>query len=141
MKVLFYKDNLFGRMRTHISCGNGEIMDERIKVLEDLGCDIEGAMERFLEDEEFYLECYDKVIIDPCFEELKEALDAHDLKRGFECAHTLKGVLSNLGLTSLYNIIFEMVETLRAGSEEDLLGKYQILMAERAKYPSNGIKR
>lgn len=116
-------------------------MEDRIKILQDLGCDLKGAMERFLDDEEFYLECYEKVIADPCFFELKEALEAHDVKRGFECAHTLKGVIANLGLTSLYDIIYEIVEVLRTGSEEDLLEKYQILMKERQKYPKNGINR
>lgn len=115
-------------------------MEAKIKTLEELGCDIEGAMDRFLEDEEFYIECYDKVIHEPCFEKLENALKEHDIQSAFEYAHILKGLLANLGLTSLFAIVCEIVEVLREKDDEGLLEKYQLLMKEREKYPQNGIK-
>lgn len=109
-------------------------MSDRLDKLSALGCDVQGAMERFLEDEEFYFECYDKVLVDPGFDALKAALEAHDIKKGFDCAHTLKGVLANLGMNSLYDIVVEIVEPLRAGTDTGLMDKYNELMTERDKY-------
>lgn len=35
-------------------------MSNRLEKLAALGCDVTGAMDRFLNDEEFYFSCYDK---------------------------------------------------------------------------------
>lgn len=102
-------------------------MEERLLKLRKLGCDVDGAMNRFLGDKEFYFECFDELMIDPGFEELKKALDRHDIAAAFENAHTLKGVLSNLGLLSLSGQMGQIVDTLRSGSEEGLITKYQEL--------------
>jgi Hpt domain. len=102
-------------------------MEERLLKLKNLGCDIDGAMNRFLGDKEFYFECFDELMKDPGFEELKTALEKHDIDMAFENAHTLKGVLSNLGLAPLSEQMGQIVETLRFGSEEGLLKKYQEL--------------
>lgn len=109
-------------------------MDRRLKELESWGCDITGAMERFLDDEAFYFECYEQGLEDAGFGLLKEALDAHDVRLAFEYAHGLKGVIANLGLTSLHIIISDIVEPLRAGREDGLLQKYQELIKERDRY-------
>jgi len=98
------------------------------------GCNIDEVMERFLDDEEFYFECYTQAMEDPCFLQLEEALQKHDIKKGFESAHTLKGLIANLGLASLFRIISEIVEPLRAGTDEGLLEKYQELLEERDRY-------
>lgn len=109
-------------------------MDSKIEDLKALGCDIEEALSRFLEDESFYLECLEQVIYDENFQRLQRALENHQGQQAFDCAHTLKGLFANLGLTSLSAIMEEIVEPLREGREEDLLGKFQTLMAEREKY-------
>lgn len=109
-------------------------MNKRLAELKAWGCSIDEAMERFLDDEEFYFECYAQALEDPCFSMLGEALKQHDMKRSFENAHTLKGVIANLGLTSLLHIVSEIVEPLRAGTDEGLLEKYQELLGEREKY-------
>ena len=109
-------------------------MDGRLIELKAWGCNIDEVMERFLDDEEFYFECYAQAMEDPCFSQLKEALEKHDIKRGFESAHTLKGLIANLGLISLLHIISEIVEPLRAGTYEGLLDKYQELLKERDRY-------
>ena len=80
-------------------------MDSRLEELRSWGCNIDEVMERFLDDEEFYFECYTQAMEDPCFPQLEDALKKHDIKKGFENAHTLKGLIANLGLTSLFHII------------------------------------
>lgn len=109
-------------------------MDKRLVELESWGCDIEGAMRRLLDDEEFYFVCYEQVLEDDGFELLRKALEKHDIKHSFEYAHSLKGIIANLGLTSLYHIISEIVEPLRAGTDEGVMEKYQGLMQERERY-------
>ena len=109
-------------------------MSGKTDELKKLGCNLEEAMERFLNDEDFYFECYNEVVVDPCFERLGEALEQHNVKAAFEYSHNLKGVTANLGLTSLVNQLVEIVEPLRQGSDEGLLPLYQNLMMEREKY-------
>ena len=59
----------------------GRSMDGRLIELKAWGCNIDEVMERFLDDEEFYFECYAQAMEDPCFSQLKEALEKHDIKR------------------------------------------------------------
>jgi len=103
-------------------------MDAKIEKLRDWGCNVNDAMERMLDDEEFYIECLETVAEDENYALLKKALDSHDASRAFDCAHTLKGVLANVGLTPMYDKIVEIVEPLRRKSDEDLSGKYAELM-------------
>jgi chemotaxis protein histidine kinase CheA len=109
-------------------------MDKRLTKLRAMGCDVDGAMERFLEDEAFYFECYDKAMQDPCFDLLEEDLENHDVKSAFENAHTLKGVIGNLGLTPLLEMMTQIVEPLRVGEDEGMIEKYQEFIAAREEY-------
>lgn len=45
--------------------------------------------------------------------------------------HTLKGVLANLGLTPIYDIVVRIVEPLRAKSAEGVMEEYEKLLAAR----------
>lgn len=109
-------------------------MSKLTEQLELMGCDMEGALNRFLNDEEFYEECYGDVLVDPAFGKLKEALEAKDAETAFQCAHTLKGVISNMGLTSMYDIIIRIVEPLRNGNAENLMPIYDELMKDFERY-------
>lgn len=104
-------------------------------VLEQLaakGCDIEAAMARTLNDEDFLLECIVMVIDDAGFATLGSCLEANDVTGAFESAHSLKGICANTGLTPLVTIVSDMTETLRAGSLEGVSERYQELMDEHA---------
>lgn len=50
---------------------------------------------------------------DSNFEILKKSIKNKNYEEAFSSAHTLKGVLSNFGLTPLYNKVVEIVEPLR----------------------------
>ena len=52
-------------------------------------------------------------------------------RQAFECAHTLKGMLANMGLTPLYDIVVRIVEPLRAGETAGLLPACDELLAAR----------
>lgn len=86
-----------------------------IEKLENWGCDVDGAMDRFLGETELYHDCLQAVTADGALTELKTALEAGNVKNAFEAAHTLKGVLANLGVTPMYEIVVKLVEPLRSG--------------------------
>lgn len=90
-----------------------------IEALERFGANTQEGLGRCLGDEGFLLTLVKTVPKDANFEGLRQAVEAGDLQRGFECAHALKGVLGNLALTSLYEPICTITEALRAGEERD----------------------
>lgn len=93
-------------------------MNAKLVQLERWGCDVKGALPRFLNDEEFMLECIVQVSQDPAFDELGRSIEAGKTKEAFDAAHTLKGIIANTGLTPLLVIIVAIVELLRRGSTE-----------------------
>lgn len=103
-------------------------MEGIFEELEEWGCDITGAMGRFLDDTELYLTCLDTVIYDKAFEKLGMALAEENVKEAFDSAHTLKGVFANMGLTPMLRIVECLVEPLREGSMEDLMPDYHRLL-------------
>ncbi len=90
-------------------------MSMLLDALREWNCDVEGALERFVWDEELYTECLNTVLEDETFKELGTALEQNRIDDAFDFAHTLKGVLANMGLTPLYDITVRIVEPLRAG--------------------------
>lgn len=105
-----------------------------IKELRILGCDMDGAMERFLDDQEFYEECFNKFIEDGELEKLGETIESGDLEKSFAQAHSLKGTLGNLGLTPLYEMMVDIVEPMRQGDMTEAPQRYQQLMKEWKRY-------
>lgn len=106
-------------------------MNIKLQRLEQWGCDIPGALPRFLDDEEFMLECIEQVSEDPAFEALRKSLCENEVRKAFEAAHTLKGIIANTGLTPLYEQVVRIVEPLRGGSAEGLLERYDALEKAR----------
>lgn len=90
-----------------------------IEKLNRFGADTKEGLKRCFGNEEFYLKLAGMILEEPGFDRLKTALEANDLKAGFEAAHALKGVLGNLSLTPMYNLACEMTELLRAGTVMD----------------------
>lgn len=103
-------------------------MDGIFEELKEWGCDIDGAMARFLDDKELYLTCLDTVICDKAFGRLGMALAENEVKEAFDSAHTLKGVFANMGLTPMFRIVECLVEPLREGCIEDLMPDYHRLL-------------
>lgn len=81
--------------------------------LKNADCEIDAALDRTLNDEEFLLSCICQVLSDSNFEKLGEALNEKDYSSAFDYAHTLKGITANVGLSPVYNIIVDIVEPLR----------------------------
>lgn len=111
-------------------------MHNFLEELKSENCDVHSAMERCLNDEEFYLKCFKLTVSDIAFEKLGKALAEEDLEKAFEYAHGLKGVTGNMGITPLYNKIVEIVELLRKRKEGivTLKAMYNEIMLIRKKF-------
>lgn len=109
-----------------MATSNEQIIDSLIQ----WGCDIPGAMERFLNDKGFYCTNLHSVPEETAFADLGSAIDKKDTTAAFAKAHELKGVLANLGLTPMYQTCCQIVEPLRAGKMTDVPENYQKLMSE-----------
>lgn len=103
-------------------------MGSVIEELREWHCDVDGALARFLDDEGLYTSCLGAVLEDQAFAGLGEALKAHEVSEAFDYAHTLKGVLANMGLTPMFDIAVRIVEPLRAGNDEGLMPIYEELL-------------
>lgn len=90
-------------------------MNEVISSLRAAGNDVDGAIARFMGNEQMYVKFLGKLVQDDSFDKLNAALAVGDVEEGFAAAHTLKGVLGNLGLTVLLALNTPIVETLRVG--------------------------
>lgn len=111
-------------------------MNKLCSELKAWNCDIEGAMNRCLNDEDFYCKLLKTVMLEKAFEELGTTLEAGDISRSFDIAHTLKGTLANVGLTPLYDLIVQIVEPLRAGNIQGLAIPYLKLTAKKEEFDS-----
>ena len=101
------------------------------KEFEAYGADFQVTMERFVGNETIYLKLLDMLFADTNLQQLGDALRAGDMESAFQAAHTLKGVVGNMGLTPLYNAVCVMVEPLRAKEErEDYPVLYQAVLEE-----------
>ena len=90
-----------------------------IESLKEAGAEVDSGLERCLGNEAFYLKLVNMVLDDEGFKKLRTAVEAGDLKQGFEHAHALKGVLANVALSNILEPVLVITEALRAGEERD----------------------
>ena len=107
--------------------------DQIIERLIQWGCDVPGALPRFIDNRDFYCRMLAQVPGEENFDKLGSALADGDVKSSFDAAHTLKGVLGNMGLTPMYEEACAIVEPLRAGSLEGTRRHYDTLMLQEKK--------
>ncbi|MCR5666224.1 MAG: Hpt domain-containing protein [Eubacterium sp.] len=99
-------------------------MDDLKQKLSAYGADVEGAMERFIDDIDLYEMCLNELFKDANIVQLKEAVEAGDTHNAFLHAHALKGVVGNLGLTPLYEKLIAQVEPLRVDDSTRMMELY-----------------
>ncbi len=85
-----------------------------IDSLKAAGADTEDGLKRCLGKEDFYLKMINLALKNENFELLGGALQAEDYVKSFELCHALKGVIANVSLTPLYDLISDLTEKLRA---------------------------
>ena len=103
-------------------------MGEFREIFEVYGADYNSTMARFMGKEAMYLKFLDMLFKDDNLEKLGTALEQQDYEEAFSAAHTLKGVVGNMGLTPLFNAVCAIVESLRKREvPEDYNVLYQII--------------
>ena len=103
-------------------------MGEFRKIFEAYGADYNSTMARFMGNEAMYVKFLDMLFKDDNLDKLGTALGQQDYEAAFAAAHTLKGVVGNMGLTPLFNAVCAIVESLRKREvPEDYNGLYQMI--------------
>ena len=102
-----------------------------IDALKEFGANTEEGMGRCFGNEEFYLKLVKTVPGEPNFGQLEAAIESGDLKKAFEHAHALKGVLANLSLTPISEPASEITEHLRAEEMIDYKPLLDEIIAKR----------
>lgn len=90
-----------------------------MKTLDELrtaGFDVDSAMERFMGNEELFRSFLKKLPEESSYKEMLEFIEREDVELAFDKAHRLKSILGNLSITSAYNSLYCIVETLRDGN-------------------------
>lgn len=113
------------------------IMSELQKKLANYGVNFAVVMERFVDDEELYESCLAMFLEDETCQHLGEAIKNGQYDEAFNYAHTLKGVVGNLGLTPLYDVICNIVEPLRMHDYSDLDNQYKAIMEKLGELKKN----
>ncbi len=93
--------------------------DECLQALDEMGADVPGALNRFIDNAELYKKFLRKFPEDGSFPGLMANLSDENVKDAFYFAHTLKGVAANLGFVNLTDVLYPVVEDLRAGRPAD----------------------
>ena len=93
------------------------ILDE----LKEKGVELEPVLRRFLGKEEMYLKFLKRFLEDDSYTKMQISLEAYDAEGAFKACHTLKGVVTNLGLDGIMKTVIPITEKLRAGSLEGIL--------------------
>lgn len=114
----------------------GAAMTNMLEELQNWGCNVPEALNRFLQDENLYVKCLKSFCTDESFDGLKKAIDGKEYRAAFEEAHTLKGVSANLSLTPMYEAICRVVEDLRNGPTDMLEQDYAAFEETHEKYLS-----
>lgn len=105
-----------------------------IQQLKELGADTDQGLARCGNNEDFYLRLVGMALKPDTFNELKNKVEENKLAEAFEAAHALKGVLSNLSLTPIYEPVYEITELLRTRQETDYSKLIDKMMEERNKF-------
>ena len=109
-------------------------MTPLMEKLAGMGCDMNAAWNRFLNDADFFEQCFRKLLEDPAFEALGSAIQEQNQEAGFACSRMLKGMIARVGLTPMYQEIEAIVEPLRAGQEAGVQEAYGRLMSKREQF-------
>ncbi len=96
-------------------CNN---MCEWKEMLRRVDVDVDGAIQRFSDKEERYIKYLKLFKNNSSFHNLCISLENGNCDEAFECCHSLKGVVGNLGFNTIYPNIHEACEILRRGSME-----------------------
>ncbi len=123
-------------------------LSNKKEILTDAGVDVDGVLQRFMNNEALAERFLKKFPDDATFGKLEEAIDAGDYEEAFKEVHTLKGVAGNLGLTRLFACASDMTEKLRRNETDtarddfkEMKAVYNALISAIGDSLGNGMER
>ena len=116
-----------------------------IEALKEAGINVDDGLSRCLGKEDFYLKMVYLGLSNQNFQLLLPALQEKNYKNAFELCHSLKGVIGNLSLSPLYELICNLTENLRklslspekqdspSTNQDELLNLYEQIISMQKK--------
>lgn len=101
--------------------------------LQAYGVNLDSALNRFMENEQFYERILSKFPKDENFILMENSLKENNIPQAFRYAHTLKGLVATLDLTNLLTILTPITELLRTGETEGVQEMFDRLKIEHKK--------
>lgn len=94
-------------------------MDKLCVELEENGVDMERVMVRFMGNEALYIKFLKRFAEeDKSYQDMQKYFKEEAYEDAFKAAHSLKGLLANLGLEDIMGSVTVITEKLRSGSHE-----------------------
>ncbi len=100
------------------------------KQLQEAGVNLDKALNRFMGNEAMYDKFLFSFTQEKSFGKLEESLNNKYIKESFMLAHTMKGIVSNLEIQSLLDLISPMTEQLRNGNMEGITEQWELLKSK-----------
>lgn len=100
------------------------------KQLQEAGVNLDKALNRFMGNEAMYDKFLFSFTQEKSFGKLEESLNNKDIKESFMLAHTMKGIVSNLEIQFLLDLISPMTEQLRNGNMEGITEQWELLKSK-----------
>lgn len=108
--------------------------EEMMGKLRAEGCDVEGALGRLMDDQEFYIHLLQTFYQEKSWEVLQNAMEEKDYDTAFQTAHMLKGSLATLGLMPLFSGVNKMLEDLRQKNQGFQPAKEELLEVDYTRF-------
>lgn len=87
---------------------------------EQINGDYKGVLQRLMDDERIR-KFINRFPEEKLYEQLDDAIAKEDYADAFRCAHSIKGVCMNLGMSALQKSSSELCEALRSGEKPENL--------------------
>lgn len=98
------------------------------------GYDVDGALQRFVNNEMLFMTFLKKVPGDPHFDAILPDVNAGNYDEAHKNAHAIKGVVGNLGIKPVFDTSADLCVALKeANDPEGIRAKYELFAAEYQK--------
>jgi chemotaxis protein histidine kinase CheA len=93
---------------------------KQVQVLTAIGADVSGALHRMGGSEAVYEICLKSLQRDTTIQAMNDAIERAAWQDAFSAAHTLKGMIGNMGFAPLMEDVCRLVELLRADQTAEI---------------------
>lgn len=105
---------------------------ELFSALKKLDVDVNGTVERFVGNDDIYVQFLKEFAETDRFPDIYKALESRDTDKLIMHVHKLKGVAGNLGMKNIYDAAEGVIQQLRDGSYDGTEEKLRAIEAKTA---------